>query len=127
MRKLILGMCLTLAAAAVGAQTAPQAVASEWRLEIGGDAESDGRIMLELSPEIGAPMLASAQIADGRTEAEMAETLRDALQLAAGARYNVEVEGEDVVLTKRSDDERDMVITLVENTVQGVSIEIATE
>ena len=126
MRKLILGVCLTLAAASAGAQNA-QSVASEWRLEIAGDAESAGRITLEVSPEIGAPIRASAQIADGRSETQVAESLRDALQLAAGTRYKVEVEGEDVVLTKRTTDEREFVIAVVENTVQGVTIETGTE
>src|SRR5690606_33715395 len=118
MHKFILGACLALAAASAGAQST-QSVAGEWRLEIGGDAESDGRIMLEISPEIGTPLRASAQIADGRSEAEVAENLRDALQLAAGLRYTVEVDGEDVVLT-RAANERDFVIAVVENTVQGV-------
>lgn len=126
MRKLIFGLCLGLAAATAYAQSA-QAVGSEWRLEIVGDAESGGRIMLELSPEIGAPVRASAQIADGRSETEIAANLGEALQLAAGTRYNVEVDGEDLVLTKRTSDERDFVIAVVENTVQGVSIEIGAE
>ena len=122
MRKLILGLCLALAAATAGAQS----LAGQWRLEIGGDAESDGRIMLELSPEIGEPIRASAQIADGRSENEMAASLRDALQLAAGTRYDVEADGQDVVVTKRTN-ERDFAIAVVENTVQGVTIEIAAE
>jgi len=122
MRKLILGLCLALAAAGAGAQS----VAGQWRLEIGGDAESDGRIILELTPEIGEPLRASAQIADGRSEAETAGNLRDALQLAAGTHFEVELDGEDVVVRKRSD-ERDFVIAVVENTVQGVSIEVAAE
>ena len=122
MRKLIFGLCLALVASTAGAQS----VASEWRLEIGGDAESDGRIMLELSPEIGTPVRASAQVADGRSGAQMAESVGAALQLALGARYEVEVDGEDVVVTKRTQ-ERDFVITVVENTVQGVSIESSSE
>ena len=122
MRKLILGLCLAVAAATAGAQS----VASQWRVEIGGDAESDGRIMLELSPEIGEPIRASAQIADGRSENEVAANLRDALQLALGTRYDVEAEGQNVVVAKRTN-ERDFVIAVVENTVQGVTIEIAAE
>ena len=122
MRKLILGLCLAVAAATAGAQS----VAGQWRVEIGGDAESDGRIMLELSPEIGEPIRASAQIADGRSENEVAANLRDALQLALGTRYDVEAEGQNVVVAKRTN-ERDFVIAVVENTVQGVTIEIAAE
>lgn len=122
MRKLILGLCLGLAAATAGAQS----LAGQWRLEIGGDAESDGRIMLELSPEIGEPIRASAQIADGRSENEMAANLRDALQLAAGTRYDVDVDGQNLVVTKRTN-ERDFAIAVVENTVQGVNIKVAAE
>ena len=122
MRKLMLGICLGLAAATAGAQ----GVASQWRLEIGGDAESDGRIMLELSPEVGEPIRASARIADGRSENQMALNLRDALQLAVGRRYQVQVDGEDLVVASRAG-ERDFVIAVVENTVQGVAIEDAPE
>lgn len=125
MRKLIFGLCLVLAATTAGAQSA-QGIATEWRIEIEGDADSDGRIMLELSPEIGAPIRASAQIADGRTQSEMAASLRDALQLAAGTRYEVELDGGALVLTKRAN-ERDFVVAMVENTVQGVRVEIAAE
>ena len=122
MRKLILGLCLALAAASAGAQS----VASQWRLEVGGDAESDGRIMLELTPEIDEPIRASAQVPDGRSESEMAASLRDALRLAGGTRYDVEVDGDAVVVTQRAD-QRDFVIALVDNTVQGVSIQITAE
>lgn len=122
MRKLIFGLCLALAAAGAGAQS----VAGQWRLEIDGDAESDGRIMLEVSPEIGEPIRASAQIADGRSEDQMAASLRDALQLATGNRYEVDVDGGELVVSKRAD-ERDFVIAVVENSVQGVSIEVAAE
>lgn len=125
MRRLIVGLCLALAATAAGAQSA-QGIASEWRIEVEGDADSDGRIMLELSPEIGTPIRASAQIADGRTGSEMAVSLRDALQLAAGTRYEVEVDGDALVLRKRAN-ERDFVLGMVENTVQGVRIEIAAD
>ena len=51
MRKRILGLCLalaTFAAAAAGTE-------NKWRLQFSGNAESAGRIVLELSPSVGEP------------------------------------------------------------------------
>ena len=122
MRRWILAMCLGVMAGTAGAQS----VAGQWRVGVGGDAESDGRIMLELSPEIGQPIRATAQVDKGRSEGEMATHLRDALRLALGDGYAVEAQGDEVRVVKRGDS-RDFVIAMVENTVQGVNLDIAAD
>src|SRR5690348_394610 len=76
MRKQILGACLALAAFAAAAA----GVENKWRLQFSGNAESDGRIVLELAPSEGEPIRASADIARGLGENDVARSVRQALQ-----------------------------------------------
>ena len=123
MRKFILGLCLGLMASAASAD----GVQNKWRLEISGNAESAGRIVLQLAPAEGEPLTASAAITKGRGENDVARDVRDALQAAAGKRYGVEVDDGEDVLVKKHAGERDFVITVVENSVQGVRIDVGAE
>ena len=123
MRKRILGVCLVLASFAATAA----GVGNKWRLQISGNAESDGRIVLELSPSVGEPIRASADIARGLGENDVAKTVRSALQAQAGKRYGVEVDDGEDVLVKKHHGERDFIVTVVENSVQGVRIGVDAE
>ena len=123
MRKLLLGICLGLMAPVVGAD----GVENKWRLEFSGNAESAGHIVLQLAPAEGDPIRATADIVDGRSENGVAMDVRDALQEQAGKRYNVEVDDGEDVLVKKHKGERDFVVTIVENSVRGVRINVATE
>ena len=123
MRRMLLGTGLALMASIAMAA----GVQNKWRLEFSGNAESDGRIVLELSPEQGEPRQATVDIRKGRSENGVARDVRDALRAQAGQRYTVEVDdGEDVLVKKRSG-ERDFVVTVVENTVDGVRLEVDAE
>lgn len=119
MRKSLLGLGLVLATSLAMAS----GTENKWRLQISGDAESAGRIVLELAPAQGEPLRATAQIVAGRSENGVARDLAAALQAQAGQRYNVEVDDGEDVLVKKRDGERDFVITIVENSVRGVRIE----
>jgi hypothetical protein len=123
MRKPFLGVCLALAAFAASAA----GTENKWRLEFSGNAESDGRIVLELSPSVGEPIRASADIAQGLGENDVAKSVRSALQAAASSRYNVEVDDGEDVLVKKHDGERDFIVTVVENSVRGVKIDADAE
>ena len=123
MRKLILGLCLGLAATVASAD----GVENKWRLEFSGNAESAGRIVLQLAPAKGKPIRATAQIAKGRAENDVARDIGAALQAAASNRYNVEMDDGEDVLVKKQDGERDFVVTVVENSVQGVKIDVDAE
>lgn len=123
MRKLILGLCLGLMASVASAD----GVQNKWRLEVSGNAESAGRIVLQLAPAVGDPITATAAIAKGRGENDVARDVRTALQTAAGKRYDVEVDDGEDVLVKKHEGERDFVITVVENSVQGVRIDLGAE
>ena len=119
MRRGLLGAGLALLASVAMAA----GVQNKWRLEFSGNAESDGHIVLELSPEQGEPQRANVDIRKGRSENGVARDVSAALQAQAGKRYNVEVDDGEDVLVKKHDGERDFVITIVENSVRGVRIE----
>ncbi len=123
MRKLILGVCLGLVAAAAGAD----GVENKWRLEFSGNAETAGRIVLQVAPAKGTPIRATADIPKGRAENDVARDVSAALQAVASGHYNVEVDDGEDVLVKKQDGEWDFVVTIVENSVQGVKIEIDAE
>jgi hypothetical protein len=123
MRTLLCGICLALVAPLVLAA----GVNNKWRLQFSGDAESGGRIVLQLAPAEGEPFTASVDIAQGRGENAIARDVRDALRAQAGARYHVEVDDGEDVLVKKHRDQPDFVVTVVENSVQGVRIGIDAE
>ena len=118
-------MAASLALVAFAATAA--GVENKWRLEFSGNAESDGRIVLELSPSEGEPIRASADIARGLGENAVARRVRGALQAAAGSRYGIEVDDGEDVLVKKHDGERDFIVTIVENSVRGVRIGVDAE
>jgi hypothetical protein len=123
MRNRVMGASLALVAFAATAA----GVENKWRLEFSGNAESDGRIVLELSPSEGEPIRASADIARGLGENAVARRVRGALQAAAGGRYGIEVDDGEDVLVKKHDGERDFIVTIVENSVRGVRIGVDAE
>ena len=118
MRKQILGLGLALLAAAALAAGAN----NKWRLQCSGGADSDGRIVLELTPTEGEPMRATVEIRKGRGENAVASDINKALRAQVGARYNVEVDDGEDVLVKKKRGERDFTLTIVENSVQGVRL-----
>ena len=114
---LVLGLVLATSLAVASA------LENKWRLQFSGNAESDGRIVLELAPAEGEPLRATAEIKRGRSENGVARDVCAALQAQAGKRYNVEVDDGEDVLVKRRNGERKFVVTIVENSVRGVRIE----
>lgn len=123
MRQLMLAASLVLAMSTASAD----GVENKWRVEFSGNAESAGRIVLQVAPAKGEPIRAVAEIANGRAENEVARDVSAALQAVASDHYDVEVDDGEDVLLKKQDAERDFVVTVVENTVQGVRIDIDAE
>ena len=123
MRKLMLAASLMLAMSTASAD----GVENKWRVEFSGNAESAGRIVLQVAPAKGEPIRAVAEIANGRAENDVARDVSAALQAVASNHYNVEIDDGEDVLLKKQDGERDFVLTVVENNVQGVRIDIDAE
>lgn len=124
MRKWILAASLALAASTA---VAADGVENKWRVEVSGNAETAGRIVLQLAPAKGDPIQAVATVVNGRAENDVARDVSAALQSVASGQYDVEVDDGEDVLVKKQGGERDFVITVVENTVQGVRVEIDAE
>ena len=83
--------------------------------------------MLQVAPAKGEPIRAVAIISNGRKENDVARDVSAALQKVASNHYNVEVDDGEDVLVKKQDGERNFVVTVVENTVQGVNIAVDAE
>ena len=57
----------------------------------------------------------------------VARDIGTALQMVASNRYSVEVDDGEDVLVKKREGERDFAVTVIENTVQGVRVDIDAE
>ena len=123
MRTWILAAGLALAKSNAGAD----GVENKWRIEVDGNARTAGRIVLQVAPAKGEPIRAVAIISNGRKENDVARDVSAALQKVASNHYNVEVDDGEDVLVKKQDGERNFVVTVVENTVQGVNIAVDAE
>ena len=123
MRTWILAAGLALAMSNAGAD----GVENKWRIEVDGNARTAGRIVLQVAPAKGEPIRAVAIISNGRKENDVARDVSAALQKVATNHYNVEVDDGEDVLVKKQDGERNFVVTVVENTVQGVNIAVDAE
>ena len=123
MRTWILAAGLALAMSNAGAD----GVENKWRIAVDGNARTAGRIVLQVAPAKGEPIRAVAIISNGRKENDVARDVSAALQKVASNHYNVEVDDGEDVLVKKQDGERNFVVTVVENTVQGVNIAVDAE
>ena len=116
----LMAASLLLALAAVSAHAKPS---NKWRLEFSGGADSDGTIVIQITPKGGEPTEFSTDVTDGTSENHVAKAVVDSLksQLPKSA-YKVERDdGEDVLIKRRSNTpEFDVVI--VSNSVKGVRI-----
>ena len=101
---------------------------NKWRIEVSGNAESDGQMNFRLTPNKGSPAQVSVDIDKDRSENEVAHDIRDALsaQLPVG-RYSVEVDDGEDVLVKRMDGQPDFLLELSSTTVKGPRLELDRE
>jgi hypothetical protein len=105
-----------------GAASAAPPVENKWRLQFSGNAESDGRIVLAITPRGGERREVAVDIARGTGENRVARTVMRALRDAVGDDYHVEVDDGEDVLVKRRHGRPVFNITVVEIGVRGVRI-----
>lgn len=111
----------------IAAQLAVASTSNKWRLEFSGGADSDGTIVIRLSPKEGAPLEASVDIEDGRSENGVAKDVVSGLKEQVGDRFHVERDdGEDVLIKKRRGNS-DFGVEIMSNSVKGVRINIDRE
>lgn len=102
--------------------------ASKWRVEFDSYARDPGEVVLRITPEKGGtPIDVTTKIADAKSENQAADLLRDSLRAALGKAYKIEVDdGEDVII-KRAGKTPKFELTLVSNSVNGLSVGIKKE
>jgi hypothetical protein len=111
---------VALPAAALAATPSPS---NKWRLEFSGGAETDGAIVLKITPEGGEPIEASIDVKKGAGENSVAKTVVEGLkvQLPKEA-YHVERDDGEDVLIKKKRGAADFVVEIASNTAEGVRI-----
>jgi hypothetical protein len=106
--------------AALAAEPNPS---NKWRLQCSGGANSDGTIVLLISPEGGTPIDASIAVKDGTGENSVAAAIVKGLKAQLPKdHFKVERDdGEDVLIKKRGG-APNFDVTIVSNDVKGVRI-----
>ena len=96
---------------------------NKWRLQFSGGADSDGTIVLRITPKGGAPIEASIDVEDGTGENAVAKTVVKGLkaQLPEDGYHVERDDGEDVLIKKRHG-AANFDLEVVSNTVKGVRI-----
>ena len=117
---LLAASLLSLLLAAVTAEASPS---NKWRLQFSGGANSDGTIVLRVSPEGGTPIEASIDVKDGTGENAVAKTVVKGLkaQLPEDGFHVERDDGEDV-LVKKKHGAANFDLEIVSNSVKGVRI-----
>jgi len=119
-RFLSLALAAVLLAATLAVQASPS---NKWRLQFSGGADSDGTIVLRITPKGGTPIEASIDVEDGTGENAVAKTVVKGLkaQLPEDGYHVERDDGEDVLIKKRHG-AADFDLEIVSNTVKGVRI-----
>jgi hypothetical protein len=116
---------LLLAALAYG-DTAP--TANKWRIELDGQALSNGELQFRVTPRQGESVDVVAAIRSGRAENNVARDVRDAFAAKLSPeRYSVEVDDGEDILIKKKDGQPDFAVELVESNVRNVNIKVEGE
>ena len=111
----------------IAAQLAAASTSNKWRLQFSGGANSDGTIVIRLSPKEGDALEASIDIEDGRSENGVAKDVVSGLEDQVGERFHVERDdGEDVLIKKRRGNSN-FGVEVVSNSVKGVRINLDRE
>jgi len=102
-------------------------LSNKWRIEVSEGANSDGKISFRITPKDGLPVDVTVEIDDGRGENDVAKDIRDALEKGLDSKvFHVERDdGEDVLVKKK--DGPDFELKLVDESVDGVRIELERE
>lgn len=102
------------------AQASPS---NKWRLQFSGKADSDGTIVITLTPIEGEPITAEVAVKDNTGENGVAKTVVKGLKLQLPKdQFHVERDdGEDVLIKKRGS-MTNFDLEIVSNSVEGVRI-----
>ncbi len=109
-----------LLAAAVASEASPS---NKWRLEFSGGADSDGAIVIRITPKGGQPLEAEIPIEDGTGENAVAKRVVKGLQAQLPKDgYHIERDDGEDVLIKKKHGAANFDLEITSNTVKGVRI-----
>ncbi|MBB1087341.1 hypothetical protein H4F99_02425 [Lysobacter sp. SG-8] len=100
---------------------------NKWRLEVSSDADSDGEVVVRISPVGGTAIDVRIAIPDDTSENHIADLISNGLKAELGDMYHVEVDDGEDVLIKKHHDGADFEVAIVELTVEGTHIHIDRE
>ncbi|HEU4781286.1 MAG TPA: hypothetical protein VFS58_15500 [Steroidobacteraceae bacterium] len=115
-----------LAASMAFADASP--TSNKWRIEMSGEARTNGDIVFRVTPRQGEAVDVTVGIKRGRAENNVAKDVRDALAARLSPdRYSIEVDDGEDILIKKKEGQPDFALELVESSVQNVSIKVEGE
>lgn len=137
---LLLAAAILVAAPLVRAQTPPSAVdaavpgeaerprpSNKWRITFDERAKSDGTVSFRVWPRDGAPLQVDVPVVEGQSENRIAASARDALRVALGKGFHVEIDDGEDVLVKARHGTPDFGVQLVGNTARDVDVKLRRE
>jgi ABC-type molybdate transport system substrate-binding protein len=125
-RTVVLTMAVLLLTA--GSVLAAPSPSNKWRLECSGKAQSDGTVVLKVTPKEGEPITASIAIANKTGENDVAKALVKGLkaQLPKDSFHIERDDGEDVLVKKKMG-KGDFILEIVSNDVKNVRLHLEKE
>ena len=113
-----------LASLLIALPFAAQAASNKWRLQFSGNAESNGTIVMHITPKGGETIETRTDIKKGRSENHVAKDVVESLhdQLPHGHFHVERDDGEDVLIKRKHLDDARFDVKIVSNTVKGVRI-----
>jgi len=125
MKRNLFGAGMAMAAVLFSGATLAEP-SNKWRIEFDDKAQTNGTIVLSVTPATGTPVSAEVNIPAGTHENHIARLVSDSLKTALGGGYNVEIDdGEDVLV--KQDGVGTFDLRLVSSTVTGLEIELERE
>lgn len=118
-------VALLLLLCSFAVQAAP--MENKWRLQFSGNAESDGVLVLAITPKGGEQILVEVPVKDRTGENAVARQVRDVLRAQVGKDYKVERDDGEDVLVKRRSGRPVFSVEVVSNSIRGVRLSLDRE
>ena len=117
-------LALLLVLASASAFAVPS---STWRLQVDGAAESDGELVLSVTPEGGAAERIVVAIGRADSENRIAHKAMVALQEAVGTDYAIEQDDDEDLLVRHREGVDLFELEVVDNSIEGVDVRFDPE
>ena len=100
---------------------------NKWRLHFDGQANNNGTIVLELTPESGQPITIQSEIEDGTKENKAADKVAQDIATVLGDGYKVKEQDGEEVKIKAKGDTPDFELKIISNSVDGLNVKTDRE